>query len=124
MKITENFSVAEFDSKDGSIMPTDVLKNIIALAKNLQVLRDKIGKSITVNSGYRSKKYNKRIGGVANSQHLTGKASDITVAGRTPKQVAEVIEQLITEGRMAQGGIGIYPTFTHYDIRGIRSRWN
>ena len=48
-------------------MPTDnVRKNLTAY-----------GKSIYVNSGYRCPALNKAVGGVANSQHLTGQAADI-----------------------------------------------
>ena len=122
-KLTANFSLEEFKCKDGSDIPNDVLPNIIELAKNLQVLRDYLGKSITINSGYRSPKYNAKIGGVKNSQHVKGKASDIVVKGMTPKEVALVIEGLIEKGKMKQGGLGIYPNFTHYDIRGVKARW-
>jgi len=122
-KITTNFSLEEFKCKDGSDIPNDVLKNIIELAKNLQVLRDAIGKSITINSGYRSPKYNAKIGGVKNSQHVKGKASDLRVGGMTPKELALIIEGLIESGKMKEGGIGIYPNFTHYDIRGTKARW-
>lgn len=122
-KITTNFSLEEFNCKDGSTMPNDVMINIINLAKNLQVLRDAIGKTITINSAYRSPDYNKKIGGVKDSQHLKGNASDITVKGMTPKEVAKIIEGLIASGKMQQGGIGIYPNFVHYDIRGVKARW-
>jgi uncharacterized protein YcbK (DUF882 family) len=122
-KITNNFSLEEFKCKDGSDIPNSVLPNIVQLAKNLQVLRDHLGKSIIINSGYRSPKYNAKIGGVKNSQHVKGKASDIVVKGMTPKEVALVIEGLIEQGKMMQGGLGIYPNFTHYDIRGIKARW-
>lgn len=122
-KITKNFSLDEFKCKDGSEIPNDVLPNIIELANNLQVLRDAIGKSITINSGYRSPKYNAKIGGVKDSQHVKGKASDLRVSGMTPKELAEVIEELIKRKKMKEGGIGIYPNFTHYDIRGTKARW-
>lgn len=114
-KITNNFSLEEFKCKDGSDIPNELLPNVIELAKNLQVLRDYLKKPITINSGYRSPKYNAKIGGVKNSQHLKGKASDIVVKGMTPKEVALVIEGLIEQGKMKQGGIGIYSNFTHYD---------
>ena len=114
-KITKNFSLEEFKCKDGSDIPNDVIPNIIELANNLQVLRDAIGKPITINSGYRSPKYNAKIGGVKNSQHVKGKASDLRVAGVTPKELALIIEGLIEQGKIKQGGIGVYPTFTHYD---------
>ena len=43
----------------------------------LQPLRDAIGRPVYINSGYRSKRLNARVGGVANSRHLQGKAADI-----------------------------------------------
>ena len=122
-KITENFSLEEFKCKDGSDVPNEYLPNVIELAKNLQVLRDEINKPITINSAYRSPKYNAKVGGARNSQHLVAKASDLRVSGVTPKELANVIERLIKEGKMKQGGIGIYKTFTHYDIRGTKARW-
>lgn len=122
-KLTTNFSLNEFQCKDGSDIPNDILPNVIELAKNLQVLRNYINKPITINSGYRSPRYNAKIGGVKNSQHVKGKAADIVVKGMTPKEVALVLEGLIEKGKIKQGGIGIYPNFTHYDIRGIKARW-
>ena len=122
-KLTENFSLQEFQCKDGSDIPNEYLPNVIQLANNLQVLRDFIKKPITINSGYRSPKHNVKIGGVKNSQHLVAKASDIRVEGITPKELAKVIESLIKDGKMQQGGIGVYPTFVHYDIRGTKARW-
>jgi uncharacterized protein YcbK (DUF882 family) len=122
-KLTKNFSLEEFKCKDGSDIPNNVLSNITELAKNLQVLRDALNKSISITSGYRSPKYNAKIGGVKNSQHVKGTASDIQIKGMTPKEVALVIEGLIESGKMKQGGIGVYPNFTHYDIRGVKARW-
>jgi uncharacterized protein YcbK (DUF882 family) len=116
MKITNNFFLQEFDSKCGREMPTNVMVNIIELAKNLQVLRDEVKKSIQITSGYRSPEHNAKVKGAKNSQHITGMAADIKVAGMTPKQVAEVIERLIAEKKMKEGGIGIYKTWLHYDI--------
>lgn len=123
MKLTKNFSKSEFDSKDGSTMPVDVLHNIQKVANQLQALRDHLGRSITINSGYRSPAHNKRIGGVRNSQHVKGTAADIVVSGMSTKEVAKAIETLIARGDMLQGGIGVYPTFVHYDIRKTRARW-
>jgi uncharacterized protein YcbK (DUF882 family) len=123
MKITNNFSLQEFNSKCGREMPTNVMVNIIELAKNLQVLRDEVKKSIQITSGYRSPEHNAKVKGAKLSQHITGMAADIKVAGMTPKQVAEVIERLIAEKKMKEGGIGIYKTWVHYDIRNTKARW-
>ena len=59
--------------------PTEeVRKNLTALVDNvLYPLREWYGKPIYVNSGYRCPALNKAVGGVANSQHLTGQAADI-----------------------------------------------
>lgn len=124
MQITPNFNKIEFDSNDGSEMPADVLQNVKEVARCLQILRDEIGKPIRINSGYRSPRHNKRVGGSPNSQHLLGKAVDIVVKDLPPVQVAEILEELIAEGTIPEGGIGIYPGFTHYDIRGTRARWD
>jgi uncharacterized protein YcbK (DUF882 family) len=87
------------------------------------VLRDAVGKSISITSGYRSPQHNKKIGGAKDSQHVKGMAADIKVAGMTPKEVALVIDGLIESGKMKQGGIGIYASWVHYDIRGTKARW-
>ena len=123
MKLTRDFNRSEFDCNDGSEMPKEVLLNIQKLANQLQALRDSLGVSITVNSAYRSPSYNKKIGGVSNSQHVLGKAADITAKGYTPAQVYARIEQLIKSGDMLQGGLGSYSSFTHYDTRKTRARW-
>jgi uncharacterized protein YcbK (DUF882 family) len=123
MKITNNFNLEEFDSKCGREMPSQVVTNIIELAKNLQVLRDEVKKSIQITSGYRSPEHNAKVKGAKLSQHITGMAADIKVAGMTPKQVAEVIERLIAEKKMKEGGIGIYKTWLHYDHRNTKARW-
>ena len=123
MKLEENFSLSEFKCKDGTQVPEELMDNVKLLAKNLQVLREELGRPIRIISGYRSPKYNRRIGGAKRSQHMTAKAADIKVSGMTPAEVKAVIVRLIKEGKMHSGGIGLYTTFTHYDVRGRNARW-
>lgn len=124
MKLTKNFSRQEFDCKDGTIVPAQFLNNVQEVANNLQALRDYLEVPVSVTgSGYRTKKHNTKVGGAKNSQHLTASAADINAQGYEPKQLAEVIELLILKGKMKQGGIGVYPNFVHYDIRGTKARW-
>lgn len=123
MKLTNNFSIEEFACHDGTPVPAQYKANVIDLANNLQVLRDTLGEPIHVNSGYRTPSYNKNVGGKPKSQHLLAKASDITVKSKTPKQLAAIIEKLIADKKMKQGGLGIYPGFVHYDVRGVKARW-
>ena len=121
--LTSNFSIKEFACKDGSVVPKNYQSNVKKLATNLQVLRDHIGQRIHVNSGYRTPSYNKKVGGASQSQHLYAKAADIRAQTKTPKKLHSIIEKLISGGKMAQGGLGLYSTFIHYDVRGYKARW-
>lgn len=125
MKLTTNFSLEEFKCKDGTPVPGEYLPNVTELAKNLQVLRDSLGVAVRITgSGYRTPSHNKKVGGARLSQHLYAKAADINADGFTPKQLHAKIEELIREGKMKQGGLGLYKGFVHYDIRGTKARWN
>lgn len=124
MRLTKNFTQREFKSRDGSKMPEGVLCNIKDLADNLQVLRDFLGEPIRINSAYRSEAHNKAIGGSKTSQHLLGKAADIKVKDIDTKDLYLIIESLILDEQMTDGGLGLYDTFVHYDIRGTKARWD
>jgi uncharacterized protein YcbK (DUF882 family) len=122
--MTKNFSREEFECNDGSEMPTDVQLNVAELAVQLEIVRSHFNAPIKINSAYRSLEYNRSIGSNDSSQHVLGKAADIVVKGYTPDEVADAIEFLIATGMIKEGGVGRYNTFTHYDIRGTRARWN
>lgn len=124
MRLTENFQLSEFQSKDGASFPNEVVQNLQVLARQLQVLRTHLGRPITITSGYRSPSHNLKIGGAKDSFHVRGMAVDIQVSGLTPKQVYDTIEQLIKDKKMIEGGLGLYNTWVHYDYRGRRIRWN
>jgi uncharacterized protein YcbK (DUF882 family) len=123
MQLTTNFNIAEFACKDGTPVPADLIPNVELLARNLQVLRDHLGEPIHVHSGYRSPAHNAKVGGKKNSCHMKAMAADITCKSKTPKQLAAIIEKLIAGKKLKQGGIGIYPGFVHYDVRGSKARW-
>ncbi|WP_299452078.1 D-Ala-D-Ala carboxypeptidase family metallohydrolase [uncultured Microscilla sp.] len=119
-----NFKASEFDCNDGTAVPPEYYPNVQNLMKQLEILRSEMGAGITINSSYRTPSHNKAVGGKANSQHLYAKAADIVVKGYTPKQVHAKIEALTKAGKMTQGGLGLYKTFVHYDIRGTKARWD
>lgn len=57
--------------------------NLIALVGAvLDPLRLFYGKPIHISSGYRNKELNRAVGGVWNSQHLTGEAADIDTGSK------------------------------------------
>ena len=122
--MTKNFSIGEFNCKCGCKMPDDVFYNVVKLVNQLQTIRDVIKTPIQINSAYRCKAHNKAIGGSINSQHILGKAADIVVRGYDPSlEIYPLIEELIKEGQILQGGLGDYKTFTHIDIRKTKARW-
>jgi hypothetical protein len=85
-KLSEHFSLGEL-TKSGShpevynIPSHEAIANLKRLCQWLEVLRKRYNAPIIINSGYRSPQLNKKIGGVANSNHLTGCAVDIRVSG-------------------------------------------
>ena len=89
-KLSEHFTLGEF-TKSGShpeVYNIPSHEAIANLTKWLEVLRKRynakygVGEEpIRINSGYRSPQLNKKIGGVATSNHLTGCAVDIRVLG-------------------------------------------
>jgi uncharacterized protein YcbK (DUF882 family) len=123
MKLTNNFNLSEFQCKCGCKMPADVEENIKELADNLQVLRDVIGR-IDLTNAYRCEEHNADVGGATDSQHIKGKAADIKSSTLNPSEIASVVDDLMKIEWFKIGGIGIYNTFTHVDIRGVRARWS
>lgn len=122
--VTKNFKWAEFDSGDGVKVPKIYEGNILELCYNLEVIRDYFGgRPIIINSGYRTWKHNKAVGGVENSQHLVGKAADIRIKGVTVQELYDGILKLISDGKIKRGGVGLYETFVHYDVRGFFTTW-
>ena len=115
-KLSTNFKVKEFACSDGS----DPIFISAELVNILQKIRTHFGKAVTINSGFRTASHNKAVGGAAYSQHLYGMAADIVIKGIKPKEVAAYAETLLPN----TGGIGIYSTFTHVDVRKTKSRWN
>jgi uncharacterized protein YcbK (DUF882 family) len=122
--LTKNFSKSEFDCNCGCDMPDDILDNVEVHAHNLQTIRDFLNAPIKINSGYRCPSYNAKVGGASKSEHKNGNASDLAVSSHSPSELADVIEGLIRIGAIEEGGLGRYNTFTHYDRRGTKARWD
>lgn len=85
-QITKNFTLDELThsntakargiaNQPGSVEIANLRKLTINL---LQPLRDRYGKPMRVNSGYRSTEVNRLVGGVPTSQHTKGQAADIS----------------------------------------------
>ena len=86
LRLSPHFSLGELTktsikTEDGNIPSRVVIENLRNLCENwLEALRQAQGPLI-INSGYRSPEVNKLAGGSSTSNHLTGCAVDIRVAG-------------------------------------------
>ena len=88
----------------------------LPLIRVLEWLREyDITAPVLINSWYRDRNYNRSIGGVSRSMHLTLGACDIVKVGFTPRQVALALEM---HPQSRTFGMGRYDNFTHLDVRG------
>lgn len=113
-KLSENFKVKEFRSRDGA----DKILIDETLVTLLQKMRDKFG-IISISSAYRTAAYNKKVGGVSGSQHLYGLAADITISDNS-----RLLEAAQYAEKIGFTGIGLdnkYQMFIHLDTRSSKS---
>lgn len=101
------FNIDEFDSPDepgsGQYMDDDFLEM-------LDRARDFAGVPFVINSGYRTKAHNTKVGGTKNSAHLDGFAADIRCNASR--------ERMYIVGALLEAGfnrIGIGNGFIHVD---------
>lgn len=100
------------------VSATQIEKNIVLTAMALDLIRSKLGnRPIHINSWYRPKSVNKRVGGHQYSRHQFGDAVDMRSNYYSPKQIASLLEPL------HNGGFHAYYNFCHIDWRGERARW-
>ena len=97
LSITKNFSLEELCRTDTKLDNTPDLNHIVSLCYGvcmiLQPLRDYLGQPIIINSGFRSKAVNKKVGGVYNSQHMLGQAVDIKVNNEIRSKVWDFLSK-------------------------------
>ena len=102
------FKLNEFDSPDlkgsGALMDETLIDMLINA-------RHKAGIPFIINSGYRTEKHNKKVGGVKSSSHLKGLAVDIKCVDSRSRYL--IINALQDAGF---NRIGIAKTFIHCDI--------
>lgn len=124
-RLFQHFDEAEFRCKCGKC-PDDVLVSVHLLS-GLETLRALAGnKPLKVISGIRCPAYNAKVRGAKRSAHLEGIAADVWTG-------SSVITRMMNDFAMqihpfATGGIGLYRTFIHLDVRGFlgrrRARWS
>jgi uncharacterized protein YcbK (DUF882 family) len=81
--------------------------------------RDKFG-PIHNNCACRCLEHNRSIGSKDTSQHIKGMAVDFYINGVELQEIKDYVETLLID----RGGIGIYDTFIHIDVRQKKARWD
>lgn len=98
-------------------MMGDVPENVKTLVENvLDPLREKYGKPIRVNSGFRCPNHNLAVGGATGSQHMKGEAADVAPLelvsdSKIQDELTKLVEIIKENGKWDQ--MIIYPTFVH-----------
>ena len=116
-QVTPHFKVREFACNDGS----DPVFISQALADILENIRVHFGAAVHIHSGYRTVSFNASLPDSSKkSQHCNGLAADIQVEGHTPVEVYNYACSLLGD----HGGVGIYNTFVHVDVRASKSRFD
>lgn len=117
-RLTPNFHVREFDTRDGTPVPTEAVPALREWCEKIgEPLRARFG-AVHVTSGYRHAAYNRAIGGASASVHIydypgrNGRAVavDFTCASGGPRDWFN-----FTAGKA--DGRGLYSTFHHADTR-------
>lgn len=127
MRLTENFHLSEFACKDEdqTPVPHELKLNVQRLASALQLVRDRVGAPLKINSGYRTPAHNRAVGGSPNSQHLFARAADVhPPGGVTPEQLHDHFLLAIDLGEIPDGGLGLYTWGVHYDHGRAGRRWD
>ncbi len=109
--ITKNFSFAEFACFCGKCSFVDGYQIDQSLVRDLQTIRDNIGKALKINSGLRCDRYNRSLGGVSRSYHLTGRAADVHCISSIDRHI--IVKMALNLGLT----VGVAKTFIHLDNR-------
>lgn len=112
MNLSKNFTLSELTYSNAAdcynIENTPgrlEIENLKKLCNNiLQPIRDKFGKPLYVNSGYRNPKVNRLVGGSSSSQHTLGQAADITFGSKEEnKNLFDLIVKMIEDKEITVG---------------------
>ena len=102
------FTYGEFDSPDLEGSGKNVSDELINM---LDIVRKKYGKSVVINSGYRTPEHNEKVGGKPGSSHIKGLAVDIACNNSTDRfKLAGILKEVGFKR------IGMGATFIHADI--------
>ena len=123
MNISEHITFDEATHTSAGLPNTPdnaTMSNMVHVAVNLfEPLRAHFGVPININSFFRSKEVNRKIGGVSSSQHVTGCAMDLQCKTVSVQEMFDFVlhnlpfDQIIHEG-----------TWLHVSLKKTNNRYN
>ena len=118
-KIAKNFTLKEYaNNLAKENIQFEITDDALEHIKMLQELRNKCG-SLTVNSWYRTAKFNRSVNGSSNSLHLKGLATDISFRAMSDGQYLKIklAWKDICKAHGKIGGINRYTNGVHVSSR-------
>jgi uncharacterized protein YcbK (DUF882 family) len=113
-----HLSWKELACKDGTPYPNEFILDgrVYKLAHTFENIRKLCSNQpLIIHSSYRTPTWNAKVGGAKSSQHLFGKALDIQPTKMTVIAMHRILLRHATA--LGLGGLGLYNTFIHIDIR-------
>ncbi len=110
-----DFKIEEFACKCGC--GENKMQN--EFLERLQSFRTEIGIPFRIDSGFRCKRHNKKVGGKPNSFHLKGRAADISIKAFSGLQLHEFLWHAFA----AFNGVGVAKYYVHLDNRDTKASW-
>jgi zinc D-Ala-D-Ala carboxypeptidase len=111
MQLSKNFTLAEFQCPCCGSSPDPDNAEFKYFVGKLQEIRDLCKFSLKINSGFRCKKHNSKVGGEKDSSHLTGLAVDIAINNDYTR-----LAFLSSAIQVGIKRIGIAKTYIHVDV--------
>lgn len=113
--LTEHFTLKDYGKNQTGTIPID--KKALLHAQLLEEFRKWLQRPMSVHAWYRTKEYNASVGGVANSSHLKGTATDwstnITIDEAKFKKYAKKWKE-ICRSHDVVGEAGLYTWGVHF----------
>ena len=125
-QLTDHFRLREFANNEdgGGVLLTPPFLEFVRM---LEVFRVCYNRPINITSGYRTKDFNKKIGGVSNSLHLKQLAIDFSLPAEFYKFSKERQDQFlenvkskwyqICDDNNIPGSVLFYDRWVHIDVR-------
>jgi hypothetical protein len=122
-RLSSNFTVGEIARSGHTFF--DRARIDPGLVSALQALRDAVGQPVTITSGYRPYAYNDKLYQGRKqkptlSQHSSGRAVDVRIAGMSGMDIAKKAIDVCG----CNIGVGIAADYAHLDVRGAWARWS